>query len=240
MSAFKAGFINSAGLLATGKYVSHVTGFGTQIGLAVGHEDFFFGAELLVIPFSFIAGGVLTSYLLDRNYKAHELPSFHYIQALITLLIGAVILIGESSSAFSQRFNLDNNYNLIEFLMIGLLCFICGLKNSLVTWATYGKIRVTHLTGLSTDIGLNLIRTFNPNQPAPRFKEDKIVNITRITTFFFFSTGACISAMAFPRLGYKSFFVVFLFSAIMTVISVHDYLKHKEALASSLPEPSYK
>jgi uncharacterized membrane protein YoaK (UPF0700 family) len=44
IAAFKAGFINSAGFLATGKFVSHITGFGTQVGMAVGHNDFLFGA----------------------------------------------------------------------------------------------------------------------------------------------------------------------------------------------------
>jgi uncharacterized membrane protein YoaK (UPF0700 family) len=60
ISAFKAGFINSAGFLTTGKFVSHVTGFGTHAGLAVGHQDYFFGAELIFIPLSFIFGGVVT------------------------------------------------------------------------------------------------------------------------------------------------------------------------------------
>ena len=46
LSAFKAGFINSAGFLISGKFVSHVTGFGTQVGIAMGHSDYFFGAEL--------------------------------------------------------------------------------------------------------------------------------------------------------------------------------------------------
>jgi uncharacterized membrane protein YoaK (UPF0700 family) len=35
LSAFKAGFINSSGFLLSGKYVSHVTGFGTQVGMAM-------------------------------------------------------------------------------------------------------------------------------------------------------------------------------------------------------------
>lgn len=54
LAAFKAGFINSAGFLATGNFVSHVTGFGTQVGIALGHHDFFFGSELLIIPVAYI------------------------------------------------------------------------------------------------------------------------------------------------------------------------------------------
>lgn len=58
----------------------------------------------------------------------------------------------------------NDPYGLFELMMIALLCLICGLKNSLVTWITKGKVRVTHLTGLSTDIGLNLLKTFKNDE----------------------------------------------------------------------------
>jgi uncharacterized membrane protein YoaK (UPF0700 family) len=47
VAAFKAGFINSAGFLASGMFVSHMTGFGTQAGIALGTENYFFSLELL-------------------------------------------------------------------------------------------------------------------------------------------------------------------------------------------------
>lgn len=226
ISAFKAGFINSAGFLITGKFVSHVTGFGTQVGIATGHEGYFFGAELLIIPISFIAGGVITSFILDRNYLPHETPPYWKVQTLITGLLLFIIALGESS-LIDQKipFDSDENYNFVEFTVISLLCLICGLKNSLVTWSTFGRIRVTHLTGLSTDIGLNLIRTFSRKQPSPRFKEERFINILRIMTFLFFSTGAFISAILFPVLGFKGFLIPLGISLMMSGISIWDCRK---------------
>jgi uncharacterized membrane protein YoaK (UPF0700 family) len=222
-SAFKAGFINSAGFLATGKFVSHVTGFGTTVGIAFGHDEYFFGAELLIIPISFIMGGVLTSFILDRRYDSNKTPPYYIVQGLITVLIGLIIFLGESGwIAGEAPFDVDEKYNLVEFAVIGLLCLVCGLKNALVTWATQGKIRVTHLTGLSTDIGLHLIRTFNSSQPSPQFKEKRIVNIVRIFTFISFSTGALVSALLFPLVGFKVFFVVMFISVVMTIYSFVD------------------
>lgn len=209
ISAFKCGFINSAGFLITGKYVSHVTGFGTQVGVALGHEEYFFGTELLLIPFSFIMGGVVTSYMLDREYEKYETPPYWIVQILITLLIGLIIFICEI------------NYSAYEFLVISLLCFVCGLKNSLVTWSTYGKIRVSHLTGLSTDIGLHFIRMFK-QQASPRFKEDRYVNLVRIFTFLSFSSGALISAMLQPRMGMHVLFIPLGISLCMTAVSIWD------------------
>lgn len=234
ISAFKAGFLNSAGFLATGKFVSHVTGFGTQIGIALGHKDYFFGAELLVIPLSFIFGGVATSFILDRNYKRGECPPYFFIQGLITLMIGLVIYAGEGLEFDSTPFDKDNEYSFIEIFILSSLCFSCGLKNSLVSWSTFGKIKVTHLTGLSTDIGLNLIRTFKQDFPHPRNKEMRIVNIVRLMTFLCFSSGAVVSAILIPSIGYKGFLVVFGISFVMTLISVKDFRNRSNYLNKSL------
>jgi uncharacterized membrane protein YoaK (UPF0700 family) len=229
ISAFKAGFINSAGFLIAGKFVSHITGFGTQAGMAVGHDDYFFGAELLLIPTFFIAGGVLTSLILDRNYEKDQRPPYHLVQGLVTVLIGLVIYIGgtKMSDGF-VRFDSDLHYDFGEFAIISLLCLICGLKNSLVTWSSFGKIRVTHLTGVATDLGLNLIRSFTGRQAAPRFREPRIVNVIRVLTVLSFSVGAFLSAIVFPRLGFISFGIVFIISLGLTVYAFYDGLKSED------------
>jgi uncharacterized membrane protein YoaK (UPF0700 family) len=225
ISSFKAGFINSAGFLITGKYVSHVTGFGTQVGVSLGHEDYFFGIELLIIPLSFIFGGVITSWLLDKNgHDKMYNPPYWKVQGLITLLLIGFILIADSKflNGTELPFDSDNIYSGIELLLISTLCLVCGLKNSLVTWSTFGKIRVTHLTGLSTDIGLNLLQTFSPSWRSTRFKEERFVNILRIMIFIFFSTGALISALLYPSIGPKCLYIPVLISIGMSVVSVLD------------------
>jgi uncharacterized membrane protein YoaK (UPF0700 family) len=219
VSAFKAGFINSAGFLITGKFVSHITGFGTHAGIAIGHEDFFFGAEILFIPVFFILGGIVT---------------YFQVQALITFMIAVVILAGELGLKKGISFDADNNYNLLEFFICSTLCFVCGLKNGLITWATYGKVRVSHLTGTATDIGLNFIRSFNKNQPAPRFKENKKVNGVRIMILLSFILGAVISAVTIPMIGYKGFLIVLAISVLMTMISLKDYLKQTSKIDGAL------
>jgi len=223
ISAFKSGFINSSGFLISGKFVSHVTGFGTQVGIAMGHSDYFFGAELLIIPFSFILGGVITSFILEDTKEKNSNPSYHYVQGLITFLIAVLIFLGEFNLVSADvPFDQDQSYNLVEFMIIGLLCLICGLKNSLVTWATYGKIRVTHMTGNATDIGLHLLSLISPRHKESRLKEKKMINVYRMGLLISFSMGAFISAIVFPWIGYKAFLIVFGISVLMTCFSFYD------------------
>lgn len=223
LSAFKSGFINSAGFLLSGEFVSHITGFGTRVGVSLGHQGYFMGLELFIIPIAFIAGGSVTALMLDKKLRQGEIPSYYKTQGLITLLIGVLIALGESNLINDQvQFLSDDNYSGPEFLVLGLLCFICGLKNGLVSWTTKGKIRVTHLTGLGTDIGLNLPYMFRKDQLSPRFNETSRINVIRIMILVCFSVGAMTSAMLFPQLGWKCFFIVFFISLIMTLVSIVD------------------
>ncbi len=192
------------GFLLTGEFVSHVTGFGTRVGITMGHQDFLFGFELLFIPVSFISGAIVTSFILDKKNLSGHSPPYYKVQALYTIILGIILLMGKLEW-FSDKhsFGNDNFYTPVEVMTIFLLCFVCGLKNGLVAWTTYGKIRVTHLTGLSTDIGLNFIRMFNPDRLSERFKESSYVNFIRIFILFSFSSGAFVSALVFPRMGFE-------------------------------------
>lgn len=230
LAAFKAGFLNTAGFFALGSFVSHITGFGTQLGIALVHNDYFFGVEILFIPIAFILGGVLTAWVLDGDCGAQRPPRFYLIQGLITLLIGLVIILGEMGFvSFIGEVPVQTfGYGQAEFLTICLLAFVCGLKNSLVTWATRGKIRVTHLTGLSTDIGLNLVKMLQSRRRPGGDLHGRRVNYVRILTFLAFSVGACGSALIMPTFGYHGFFVAMAVSLLLTVISVRDHLKQKK------------
>ncbi|MFZ4714597.1 MAG: YoaK family protein [Bacteriovoracaceae bacterium] len=221
--SFKAGFLNAGGFLATGKFVSHITGFGTQVGIALGDTDYTFGIELLVIPISFILGAAVTAMILEKEYARNEIPPYPYVQLLITLLIGLVAWAG-SKGSFGKFFQHLNDYHTIT--MIALLCFICGLKNSLTTWATQGKIRTTHITGLATDLGLNLHKFFTSSKGRSRFREKRRINFVRLLSLFSFSGGSLISTLLFPRLEYEGFYIVFIISIFLTVVSfVHRQKK---------------
>lgn len=226
--SLKAGYLNAAGFLATGKFVSHVTGFGTQMGISLAHEDFFFGAELLIIPISFILGASVPAWILDRNYSEQMLPKYYYVQFLITLALGILLCLGLSGKFGEFTTTMDD---LHDIELIGLLCFICGMKNGLSTWSTFGRIRTTHLTGLSTDIGLNLPKLFRRSNYPSRFPEQRRINSVRIMTFISFSIGSLVAAFIFPTLEYQGFIFPFLLSVVLSVISYKDYrfnIRHEQ------------
>jgi uncharacterized membrane protein YoaK (UPF0700 family) len=215
--SFKAGLLNACGFLIAGSYVSHITGFGTQVGLALGHNDYTFGAELLVIPVAFIGGALFTSLVLDTNYSKEKIPHYPVVQLSITALIGLVSA-GFATGFFKPDVIVGRSESSI--ILVGLLCFICGIKNALTTWASHGKIRTTHITGLSTDIGLHLPKIFRAPGASSRYPESRAVTYVRISTLVSFSAGSCIAAMLVPAVSYGVFYVAFVISAALSLISI--------------------
>lgn len=221
LSSFKAGFLNSTGFLLTGEFVSHITGFGTRVGITMGHDSFLFGFELLMIPAFFIFGGFISALILETHREKY--PPYYRVQIIITILLAAIVFTGEKHwIVFSESFGKDESYTPIEYLVTAGLCFVCGMKNALVSWTTYGKLKVTHLTGMATDIGINLIRTLKLKERGLRFSEPSIVNFIRMGIMLFFSTGAFVAALLYPQLGIRSLYIILALSVLMSVISVYQ------------------
>lgn len=219
--SFKAGFINASGFLATGRFVSHVTGFGTQAGVSLAHEDYFFGIELLIVPITFILGSMVPALILDRNYSENKVPPYPIVQLIITCMLVGIAVTG-SLGWFGEFSTLADDAH--DIALIGILCFVCGMKNGLTTWASYGKIRTTHITGLATDIGLNLPKLFRGKSPS-RFPESYRVNNVRVATLVSFTVGSLAAAFSLPKLGYLGFFIPAVISLGLLTISVLSYRK---------------
>ena len=215
--AFEAGIMNATGFLMAGSFVSHITGFGTQIGLALGQDEIRFGVELLIIPVSFVLGAFVVSLILDGDH-AKKLPvRFVWVQILNSLTLLAIILLF-SFHAFDTTPPFLNDEKSIP--LVGLLCFSCGLKNGMTTWASHGKIRVTHLTGLATDLGLNLRRLVKRWNWQGRYPEPARTNLVRLSIFFSFSAGSGIAAYFIPILEERIFFLIFILSFVLTCVSL--------------------
>ncbi|HWV38866.1 MAG TPA: YoaK family protein [Vulgatibacter sp.] len=144
--AIVAGIVNAAGFFAVGTYTSHVTGSVSMVGdeLAQGNTHLAGAAFVLVV--SFIAGAMSASLFVEG---AKLLGRARYAAALIT---EASIL-----TAFTLVSALwDPRPSWVDLILTGSLCFAMGMQNALVTRISDAVVRTTHLTGMATDIGIEL------------------------------------------------------------------------------------
>lgn len=211
---FQAGFINSFGFLAGGKFVSHITGFGTQIGLAIGDKQIFFAGELLFIPLFFILGsffsGSITTARIDRGLQ----PKYHVVMMTMPVTLLLLMLLGHFG-IFGEFQGHASNENAI--LLSYALASLCGLQNGCFATLTKGQIRTTHLTGLSTDIGSDISKLVFGKAESKERELIHRTNFSRIATLLSFTAGAGASVSISLRLEYNALFIPAIISALICI-----------------------
>ena len=195
--AFVAGATNAGGFLAVGQYTSHMTGVVSSVAdqLVLG-QWMLVGAGLGAL-LAFLAGAMTTAWLVNWGlrhglHSAFGLPLL--LEALALLLFG---LFGAAISLLAAVF---------MPLTVLLLCYTMGLQNAVITKISRAEIRTTHLTGLVTDLGLELGRLLyinrSPHHPPVRAQADKLRLHVRLIAAFF--AGAVVGAWGFKHVGYIS------------------------------------
>jgi uncharacterized membrane protein YoaK (UPF0700 family) len=144
---FVAGATNAGGFLAVGQYTSHMTGVVSSVAdsLVLGNIAVALAGIAMLCTFLFgaMATAILVNWGLRRKlHGAYGLP----------LLLEAVLLLifGFFGSAISLA-----AYVFVPLTVV-LLCFIMGLQNAVITKISRAEIRTTHITGLVTDMGIEL------------------------------------------------------------------------------------
>jgi len=202
MLSFSGGCINAGGFLATGKFVTHVTGFATLFGVSITNGEAIAAIGILSVPLFFLIGSFIAGLLIDRPLFQGKHPHFDWVMGLSALCLflaaggGEMLLFGK----FSEVVGLKQNY----FLLV-LLCLASGLQNGAITSSSGRSVRTTHLTGLTTDLGLGLARTLTFDLKKNIFQKEARANYLRLGSILSFIIGSAVGAWIFLKIGFKGF-----------------------------------
>lgn len=207
--SFNGGAINAGGFLATGRFVSHVTGFATLFGVDVTSHQVEAAFGILSVPLFFLLGAFLAGLLIDRPIYRNQKPHFDWVMGLSALCLFLAAGGGEllHFGRFGDSIGLKQSY-----VLLVLLCLASGLQNGAITSSSGRSVRTTHLTGLTTDLGLGLARIFTFDLKQSRFHSEVRANYLRIGSIIAFVIGSAIGAWIFLKLGYKGFILPGLIS----------------------------
>ena len=216
-----AGSVNAGGMMACGTFVSHVTGFSTLAGMDVARGSFGHAIAVLSIPSYFLAGVVLSAYLTEVARPEKRRARFALVMVLVAVCLSLVSIGGAANlfGIFGAPTFLQHDY-----LMLALLCGACGLQNAVITSASGATIRTTHLTGLTTDLGIGIVRAeFCQASPEDKRRERK-ANLLRMGTVASFFIGSAVGAILFIQVGYYGFF----FSAALALYAAYTASREKK------------
>lgn len=192
---FVAGATNAGGFLAVGEYTSHMSGIVSSVAdnLVLGQVALAL-AGLLSLG-SFISGAMTTAWMVNWGLRRNLQSAYGrplLLEAALLLLFG---LFGAGINFFADLF---------VPLTVLILCFIMGLQNAVITKISHAEIRTTHVTGLVTDLGIELGKLFYINR---RTRETLVmanrhklrIHVTLIGSFF---VGGLMGAIGFKTIGY--------------------------------------
>ncbi len=230
--AFVAGAANAGGFLAVNQYTSHMTGIVSSMAdhLALGEFRAYlagFGALL-----SFVVGSACTAILVNLARRRH----LHSEYAL-PLLLEAMLLLG--FGALGER--LSKIEGLFVPVTVMVLSFMMGLQNALVTKLSHAEIRTTHITGLVTDLGIELGKALYWNSSALRHEPRVQMNRSRLQVLLglavFFFVGGVVGALGFKLVGYLATvplaIVLVVLASVPTVDDFSHFMRERSKTRSS-------
>ncbi|HCR85681.1 MAG TPA: DUF1275 domain-containing protein [Alphaproteobacteria bacterium] len=212
-----AGAINAGGFLAIGQYTSHMTGMLSAVADYIALNKLYTAFISLGFVFSFILGAASSAIIINwaRSRQFHsEFALALMLEAILLLLFGIV-----ASGGMQHDFELSVN------LTITLLCYIMGLQNAIITKISNSEIRTTHITGLSTDVGIEIGKIF---YFWGSHNKNVKISIYKLALFsgliFAFLIGGIMGALAFKNFGYITTTPIALLLVIIASVPIFDDL----------------
>lgn len=140
------GYTDLAVLLASGAFVSHISGNTAQVGHWLGAGDFAKAGFFAAIVGMFTVGAALSGFLTESAKRRGWRSEYILPVGLEALLLAALAFTINASKTPTHGWEL--------YLITGLGAMAMGLQNATITKVSGAVIRTTHVTGIFTDFGL--------------------------------------------------------------------------------------
>jgi len=209
--SFVAGIVNVVGFLSVQKLTTNVTGhFAFFVDDILAHKIHDSIIMFLYIFFFFL-GAFVSNFLVEIVHTKNEKNIFVMPIALEICILLTLGLIG-------------NYFYLQKPNAIALsLLFTMGLQNSLVTKISNAVVRTTHLTGLFTDLGIEISQLFFYKSKEQKEKLYSTIRLRmRIITFFFI--GGIVGGLLYAQI---KLYTLIIPAVLLAIGLVYDNAKFK-------------
>lgn len=221
--AWVAGVLNSVGFVAVGFYTSHMTGIVATVAdeLVLGGTHLaLFGLVALV---AFVLGAMACAHQFNWARRRHRRDRFAlvlFVEAVLILIVGGLA----EEVTWVHR----------EWLIVATLGFVMGQQNALITKVSNATIRTTHVTGMVTDIGIELGKmTYlkRPGDPEPvRGDPRKLLMLFTLVVLFF--VGGVLGALGYLAIGFP---VLLVPAVLLLVVAVPPLVGGRLPLPDHVP-----
>ncbi len=192
--AFVAGATNAGGYVAVQRYTSHMTGIVSAMADAVIRRERTVLLTGMGALGAFIAGAATTAVMVNMARRRRLQSSY-----ALPLLFEALLLLGFGIAGA----RLTQWHSAFVSATVGLLSYIMGMQNAVITKISNAEIRTTHVTGIVTDIGIELGKLLYVNRrDGDRVMADRERLRLLLVLLFAFFVGGVLGAAGFHAFGY--------------------------------------
>jgi len=217
-----AGTVNIVGVLAFGTLTTNVTGHFAFLSEDLYLNRYSLAMVSMLYVGSFFVGAFLASTCMELTSKNTDHFSYMVPLSIEILLLGTVAL----SDFMVQQF---------PVWLSCILLLAMGLQNALVTRISGSVVRTTHLTGLFTDLGIELSQLifYKDRNDRNRLRHSIMLRGIIVTGFFL---GGLVGAFLFGWLGRKTLLlpVFILFIALyydrVLIVYYRSVRKHRKKI----------
>lgn len=198
LMAFNAGAINAGGFMVLHVYTSHMTGFLSMLAdhLVLGNTALVLAALGALLAFTI---GAAVSAMLVNVARLWGLRSTYALPLLLVALLMLLFgLVGAVTMDWKTLFAVPTTVLLLSFMM--------GVQNATLTKMSHATIRTTHMTGVVTDLGIELGKMLLWNRLGTASQQQVHANWQRVRLFagllLMFLVGGIIGALGFQHWGF--------------------------------------
>jgi uncharacterized membrane protein YoaK (UPF0700 family) len=174
MLSLVAGMVNIIGVLSINTLTTNVTGHFAFFAEEFSGQRYRQATTFVIFILFFLLGAFVSGFFVELVSRrklslSHALPMFIEVSILTV-----VALSGEGAK---------------PIVIACALLFAMGLQNALVTKISKATVRTTHLTGLFTDLGIELSQLFFYRQKEESVRLNRSIFLRLMIILFFFLGG---------------------------------------------------
>ena len=196
--AFNAGAINAGGFMVLHLYTSHMTGFVSTLADSLVLGNTALALSALGALLAFTSGAAVTAILVNWARHGRLRSSYALPLLLVALLMLVFGLVGAVTLHWETLFAVPMTVLLLSFMM--------GVQNATLTKMSHATIRTTHMTGVVTDLGMELGKMLFWNRAGRQMPHYVQANWARVRLFAgllaMFLVGGLAGAWGFQRWGF--------------------------------------
>ena len=202
--SFVAGIVNIVGLLSVNVLTTNVTGHFAFFSSTFVSEEFSNAVIYLWFLVSFLAGAFCSNLISETIVRIRENLSY-----VVPILLEIILLVLVATLHFNK-----------PDVLACILLFAMGLQNALVTRVSQSVVRTTHLTGIFTDLGIELSQLLFYKTANENFTLKRSIYLKLAIILCFFAGGIA-GGFAYS---YLKLTVLLIASFCLVLALLYDYI----------------